>query len=451
MAHPLKKTAIDAICMDDRAVRWIGPRIRTRQEKDGANMKCLLPAVALSVFCGFVQSQCPSDDGFTGATCCTPVAPPFAAFPQKTFPGVGACLLDCGPENQFPITATFTPFQVLCDHWLMNVSINAPGNFTIINQLLVAKYARTWIETEFFAGPPIQVWRFLVNGDLTYAPSATATPGCPIPLSALPPHNLPVHFVGHLDFAFHCVLGIWEGSYSLSHFCPSESHAPFSQRPIPAAAGWPKRTYHFVGPGGFDFNACQAPRGVLLAESARTSTGLAAPVGPYTCLRETLLAQGDVSLIVEDCACSDTNPSAPARYSHQSLTATETCVTASAMLSSVPVPLAAIPTGFRALVLGSYVATPGFIYPGTRCVSVYLGLLDAPGVCAGPTPHIVTGVGTTFGFPQIFFNAPAIPPFFPLGMIDLQDMLVLTPFGFFPGLGSLFASERVWNLVTLHL
>ena len=424
-------------------------------------MKCFISAflaivVAVVAMPGAV-AQCPGNDGFSAGPCCQPANTNFPNFPTMTLNGLGACIRDCSVESQFNTLTTFSPQQVLCDHWLINLSITAPPSVAIVgNQFLVAKYSRTWIEFPIPGTPPIQVWRFLVNGDLVYSPSTAAGAGCPVPLSALPPLNLPVHYVGNVDYAFNCGTGAWQIAYTLTHWCPTESHAPFSQRPLAVAAGWAKRTYHFVGPANFAFGACLPPDGVIIAESARTSVGLSNPAIPYTCQRETQVLQGVLANVNQSCPCFDPTPlGPPPRYMHQTLNTFEFCGGMGAPIVNFPafgIPF--MPTGLRALMLGSWLPVAGGGYPGNKCVSVYLGVLDSPGVCPplppppGSNLHAVTGIGTTGGnMVQLFdVTAPAIAP---LEFLDLQSMLVLTPFGFTPGLGSLFASEKVWNLNTL--
>jgi hypothetical protein len=406
-----------------------------------------------------IQAQCFGDDGFAAGACCTTAASNLPVFPTLTVGGLGACILNCGVESQFNTQTTLAPQQVLCDYWLVGISIVTP-TFTVGTPAgtvpLVAKYARTW--TEFAGGPAggttLQVWRFLVNGDLTYSPSTASGPGCPIPLSALPPFSLPVHFIGNLDYALDCTTGQWQVAYTLTHLCPPESHAPFSQRFIPAAAGWLKRTYHFVGPANFAFGLCPAPSGPVIAEATRTSLGLLNPAIPYTCLHEVPVLQGNLLDQNVNCACTDPTPGPPPpRYTHQTLGAVEGCPgTVGAPIANFPgfgIPF--MPTGLRALAIGSWLPVATSTYPGNKCVSLYLGILDSPGVCGpvGPPPalHAVSGVGTTGGNPVQLFSSP-LPAFMPLEFLDLQNMLVLTPLGFTPGLGSLFASERIWSFNT---
>lgn len=397
---------------------------------------------------------CPQDDNFGFPLgCCTPAAPNLPNFPTMTVGGLGACIRDCGVENQYNTQTTIAPTQLLCDYWIMGISIVAP-TFVATTPTLVAKYSRTWVEFPVAGAAPLQVWRFLVNGDFTFPGSATAGAGCPIPLSAFPPFSLPVHYVGNVDYAFDCASGAWSIAYTLTHFCPTEMHAPFSARPIPVAGMWPKRTYHFVGPANFVFGLCAQPDGPLIAEDTRTSIGLTNPAVPYTCLRETQVVQGVLQNQFQNCACFDPSPIAPpARYVHQSLIASEVCAGAAAPIMNFggfAIPF--MPTGLRALMLGSYIPTPANPYPGNECITVYLGVLESPGLCvppvAVPNLHAVTGIGTTGGFLSQLFNS-TLPAFVPLEFLDLHNMLVLGPAGFTPGLGALFGSERVWNFNSL--
>jgi hypothetical protein len=425
-------------------------------------MNCRIFAVLVLVVAALAPSAtfaqvCPQNDGFSSGPCCTPATPNFPNFPTMTLTGLGACIRDCGVESQFNTVTTFSPQQVLCDHWLINLSITAPPAVAIVGaQFLVAKYSRTWVEFPVAGAAPIQVWRFLVNGDLVYSLSTAAGAGCPIPLSALPPFNLPVHYVGNVDYAFNCATGGWQVAYTLTHWCGPESHAPFSQRPLAAAAGWPKRTYHFVGPANFVFGLCPPPSGPVVAESARTSVGLLNPFIPYTCMNETQVIQGVLADVNQNCVCFDPTPlGPPPRYMHQTLNTYEFCAGVAAPIVSFGgfgIPF--MPTGLRALMLGSWLPVAAGGYPGNKCVSVYLGVLDSPGVCPplppppGSNLHAVTGIGTTGGNMVQLLDSPT-PAIAPLEFLDLQNMLVLTPAGFQIGIGSLFASEKVWNLNTL--
>jgi hypothetical protein len=439
----LKRIAVPASLM-----RAVGPV--SFNGKSTMKLQVPLVSIAAALLVGVIGAQ-NLNDGFSSWPPCAPTtaATNLPAFPVMTVGGLGAVIADCGVESQFNTSATLVPMQVLPDYWLITITIDAQPAFSIGNQTLVAKYARTWLEGPPI-GLPIQIWRFLVNGDLVYTPGATGGPGNPIPLSALPPYSMPVHFVGHLDFVQKQGSGVWEIAYSLTHFCPIESHAAFSQRPIPEASQWPNRTYHFVGPSNFVFDAFPSPAGFIVGESSRRSTGIVSP-GPYTVFNEASIQRGIVTTSSLDCVGGSATSSTP-RYSHQFLgLASEYSATQNAPISSSPIGIPTIPTGLRGLGIGKFVAQPGAQYPGEEYVSVYLGVLDAPGVCPAPSSspslRAVTGVGTAGGFLTVLFGLEL--PYTAVSALDLHDMNVLTPAGFVPGFGSLFGSERVWSIAML--
>jgi hypothetical protein len=210
-----------------------------------------------------------------------------------------------------------------------------------------------------------------------------------------------------------------------------------------------KRTYHFVTPANFSFAICPAPSGPVFAESVRHSLGLTTPV-PYQCLNEASVVQGFLQDVNQDCACQDPTPVLPPnRYTHQALNAFAICQGLGSPITSMPFG-GPLPTGLRALSIGSYTAVAAGGYPGVECVSLYIGILGYPGVCPAPGPaspiHAVAGIGTVGGFPAQLFDATAgvaVTEF-----LDLENMLTLSN-GLNPGIGSLFASNIVWNLNTL--
>jgi hypothetical protein len=407
-------------------------------------LRLSVASLAAAVLSSAIVAQVVQNDGFSAGPGCSPAVGNLPAFPSMTVGGLGAVIADCGLESQFSTSASLTAVQVLDDYALITLTIDAQPAFSIVNQTLAAKYARTWIEGPP-VGWPIQVWRFLVNGDLVYAPGASGGAGNPIPLSALPPYQLPVHFIGNVDFVKNLGTGVWELAYTLTHFCPIESHAAFSQRPIPEASQWPNRTYHFVGPANFVFDAFPSPTGAIVGESSRRSTGLASP-GPYTVLNENVINWGGISNASTGCVGGN-SPTATPRYTHQNLAfAQEFGPGQFQPVVNVPVGLPTIPTGLRGLGIGKFLALPGGQYPGEERVSAYLGVLDAPGPCSGiasPSLHAVTGIGTEGGFLVVLFNLEL--PYTSFDAVDLHDMNVLTPGGFVPGFGSLFGSERVWS------
>ncbi|HYC78888.1 MAG TPA: hypothetical protein VEI02_14780 [Planctomycetota bacterium] len=393
-------------------------------------------------------AQCGVDDGFQGP-CCAIASPTFPVFPTMTVSGLGGSLLNCSLDCSWTTTISISPVQVLCDYWIMPISIlgGTAADPSIPGGMLLAKYARTW--TELAPGGPLQVWRWLVNMDAVYALSAAGGgPPCKVPFSALPPTSLPVHYMGHVDYAQNCATGTWEVSVVLTHLCPTESHAPWSARPLPLPAGLGMRTYHFVAPANFVFGPCAAPDGPIFAESVRSSQII--PGTPYLCRTEDPIFQGNLSPAFQDCACGTTAPPGGTPiYHHQNLFALAGACGIASPTTSLPVP-GILPTGLRMLSIGSWIATTtGPTYPGPECVGVYTGILIYSDVCGMPASgplHAVMGVGNVGGFPMVPFAPNPVATAF-IESVDLANMLIFPTLA--PGLGALFVSDRVWSFNTL--
>ncbi|HYC78968.1 MAG TPA: hypothetical protein VEI02_15180 [Planctomycetota bacterium] len=397
-------------------------------------------ALALAATVGDAQF-CTPDDGFTGP-CCAPVAGALPVFPAMTLPGLGASLLECGVDASWPTTVSITPIPVLCDYWLFDLAILGASPFdpSIPTSLFFGKYARTWMETTPLGA--VQVWRFLVNGEVAYAPAAPVFPPpySKYPFNALPPFTLPTHFQGHVDYSRHCLSGVWEAAMALTHLCPFEAHAAFSAYPLAIPPGVPSRTYHFVAPDNFAFGPGPSPEGPILGDAQRSS--LLVPGVSYACLAENPIVGGALTTSYCDCACA--GPAGPATYHHQTLTATIAGCGAATAMTLLPLP-GFLPTGLRVHMFGSWTAVPGAqLYPGTKHVGHYMGVAVMTDLCPGTSApfgpiHAVTGVGTAGGHPQtIAVGLPATTE-----SADLCNMLVFPALT--PGLGGYFAADRVWS------
>lgn len=129
-----------------------------------------------------------------------PAVPALPGFPEINQAAAYACMDGCATN---PVTTTVNlritaPQLVSCDVFAATAGISALGQ--IMTGPLTAKYARTWrLALPDFAGASDQVgqvWRFLVNADLT---ANTVLTSCPIPTCVT--LGLPIHFVGHIDWS----------------------------------------------------------------------------------------------------------------------------------------------------------------------------------------------------------------------------------------------------------
>jgi hypothetical protein len=192
--------------------------------------KAIALVALLVVAAPATTAQCNIDDNLLappGTPCCSPGQAILPSFPPLSFPSRGACPLDCSVESTWPATVAFTaPFAIFTELFVCQMSvIGAP---TPTNPAIVAmKYARTWME--FPTGRSRQVWRFLVNTDVTYSPVGACPAPWPVPACANVTSNppRPVHFMGHVDYAFDCMNGTCDACFSLTHRCGFFMHAPF--------------------------------------------------------------------------------------------------------------------------------------------------------------------------------------------------------------------------------
>lgn len=405
-------------------------------------------ALAACAFATPLAAQCPAPDGFTvvGA-CCTPVQPTLPAFPPISLPGEGNCIRDCVPGSPFSVGISLSAAApVFCDTYLVICNVAGAVN---TSGLLIAKYARTWVEAGA-AGPPRQVWRFLVNGDFSYNLSPPISSPCPIPAIALAGRT--VHYVGSLDYSRDCATGAVTAALALVHLCGDFVHATWSPQPI-APNPNPNFVYALVGPTPFVWGGGAPPAGPFMGDAVRsTNYNLTATPLQWTCLSELPELNGVLMNAAQYCPCaSPTVPPGPAQWTQQTINFT---------YGACPPPLAQaygglvlpplVPTGLSALPLGGW-ALPPTIFPGSRRIHTYFGFAQAPDPCipiAFPF-HIVNGVMTSGHSPPGIVSPP--PPgttFTSQNFLDLENTLVFIggpPFVAI-GYGGLFLASQVWSL-----
>ncbi|HIF41650.1 MAG TPA: hypothetical protein EYQ74_11200 [Planctomycetes bacterium] len=125
-------------------------------------------------------------------------------------------------------------------------------------------YSRTWYEVQDFATQEdLQVWRFLVNGDLRYTlgTKGSLRPSCAFSKAS---QKNRVRYSGYVDWALDLQSGTWSSAWMLTHATDTFEHAAGHPR---AGSFHCKDSYSFVGPAnGFQpnpvlpaENGCQNP------------------------------------------------------------------------------------------------------------------------------------------------------------------------------------------------
>ncbi|MFN0244118.1 MAG: hypothetical protein ACKVWV_14600 [Planctomycetota bacterium] len=206
-----------------------------------------------------VAAQCIVGDGLDGGPACTGA---FTQVPQGKFvqPSLGICWQNCGVAAVVPYRAqwgTLTPFPIgtpgtapSCGWYTSALTLFQSGN-PMWQGTMTLTYSRTWAEIAP-SGGNLQVWRYLVNGDLR---ATNVNPGpCGLP-PCCPANGNRMRVTGYIDYAQSCVAGAiqLESAWMLTHGCDSIDHVAGFPR---AGAFHPGRFYSFVGPSaGFSVGA----------------------------------------------------------------------------------------------------------------------------------------------------------------------------------------------------
>lgn len=211
-----------------------------------AGLALVLPSAA---------QEAPLPDGLDGAPCADVsnranlVLPPFPAFTQAS---LQVCWLDCDVEATKPLSVHWsspldlTP-DVQTNDMLSVMRMRDAGGTLHWRGKMRLTYSRTWLEEQLL-GNTLQVWRFLVNGDLRSTPGAGGSPVF-VPSCAAEFNNR-VRYTGYVDWAKDLTTGSWSNAWMLTHSLGAYEHDPAF--PYRGGVGAPithnRRVNCFVGP-----------------------------------------------------------------------------------------------------------------------------------------------------------------------------------------------------------
>ena len=368
----------------------------------------------------FGHAQCPSPDNLDGGPCCTITTPSLPFFKSFIQPALDICWRDCNVDTVIPLTARWKNVNTSpvppspCLAPMMTLDLFAPGGIAWTGKLR-RQYSRTWIEVDP-GGTTYQVWRFLVNGDMT--PTALAGPvPCPVPPCA-PAFGGRVRFTGYLDYAKNCATGIFHNAWMISHVCDPIDHNPGFPR---GGMFHPDRSYTFVGPSagfvpgpiqpieGTPGSALEAVRRVNLPPPGATGT---------TCEYEENISYS-LMPIQQLCLCAAMFPATP-----QWLIAN--LMLAGACGTTITTPGGPFLPGFISMGIGSW-TIPG-TYPGVERLRWNAGGYDYGDPCIGTARReVFFGATTIDGWfaLQLPSFGPGVP--LPLTFIDQSNSLRLNP------------------------
>lgn len=311
-------------------------------------------------------AQCPTSDQLDAGACHTDASFDVPGFPRFSQDALQVCWLDCGVDQVIPGQAEWQNLRIRvypdCGTRYARLRIvDANGLVTWLGYKLRLEYSRTWLETDD-SGDDHQVWRFLVNGDLTPGPGAASTP-CSRP-SCIPVLGK-ARFTGYLDYARECAAGTYQFAWMLSHLCDQIDHAAGFER---SGTYHPDRSYTLVGPAlGFvpgapvPFEATAGSPFDALRQRPIYPVPGGEPCGPWRATASTCASEEPSSHallpVQQSCFCT---PGGQPMFSEGSLSVMGSCGT------SITSPGGPFLSGFLSMTIGAW--TDPTRFPGAEAL-----------------------------------------------------------------------------------
>lgn len=356
----------------------------------------LFPVLMLTLAASPAEGQC-LPDNLDGGPCCGLTSAQVPLVPTFTTGTQSICWRDCGIDQVSVVKGRWKQLVTQiglvpppCGEQLMRLDVLSGSNALLWRGTMRLMYSRTWVAVDT-NGLSFQVWRFLVNGDLTNYPAAGAAP-CPVPACAASFGNR-TRFTGYLDYTQDCSTpgGPSQFAWMLTHACDAIDHHAGFQR---AGVFHPDRSYTFVGPSaGFVPGPIQPTEGTSFSayESVRQRITTSVSPAMIQCTFEepvthTLTPQQQV------CFCGAPGSS---QFLIADLNVQSACGTAMRNPPSGPL----LP-GFVSMGLGSW--TNPNVYPGQQALRWSVGGYDVIDACTGASVHHVYFGVTTLGGYQAF-------------------------------------------------
>jgi hypothetical protein len=361
---------------------------------------------ALALAAPPARSQC-GPDGLDGGPCCASTFATVPAIPAMQTDARWLCFNGCQVTQNFLDCVTLGPVlpatgggAVLCGVYNIRFRVKTCGTTNYLwNGSVKAFYSRTWQESSVVGAVNLQVWRFVVNGDLIPTPLLPTGP-CRKP--ACTSLYTRIYFSGYIDYAFDCLSGGWQVAFALSHECDSIHHRLGTARPAPSSGLHPSRSFSIVGPGStFVPSSSGTVRsdGPINAEAVRWNNWTPAP---QACTFEEPTI-GSFLALNEFCFCTATGPN---QY-------IATFVNANGACGSSVAPDPVMPLMQKRI--GGWTSTTQ--YPGPEFVLFDFGYLRYVNGCtATSSQEWFEGGETVGGFQAVSFTGlPLDPEFEDLG------------------------------------
>jgi hypothetical protein len=362
-----------------------------------------IAAIALGVHAAAWAQTCYRPDTLDGGpgTCCQPAQADLPDFPAVSTTLKYLCFDDCNAlvnANACVALGAATPARLngsaVCGIYLIRFTVktcNGANPIVLWSGLMRAQYSRTWGES---FGSGLQVWRFLLNGDLVPSSFLISRDGhnaCAVAPCAAANQNR-IHVTGYVDYALDCFQGRMDVAFALKHDCDRFEHFG-TARPGTFHA---TRAYAWVAPAGF--TPITTPMGENGGSRARSSVrrnrweALPAICG----FRQSGTASFQAGTPV--CPCSDGSGSPPGQYIENAFQGSASCGAGFATLDR----------GLTFMRVGAW--TSGTVFPGVQNLLFVNGDVSlADGCIPSNTFQHVEGVETIGGFPKFALDAAHTP------------------------------------------
>lgn len=327
-------------------------------------------------------------DGLDGP-CCDQTFTVLPALPDVSVVSRYICWQGCQGGLNGAVKVTFEPNPTpACGILIADVTVtNLPCSFTAWTGSLVMTYSRTWAEASVVGDPPdLQVYRFILNGDMT--PSAALVTGFGGNECVVAPCQATYgsfHVQGYIDFAMDCDTGDFSVAYAFDHDCDSFEHDnTLTCRP---GTFHPFVSYTWVGPSaGFVIDTTTPAASGSATVGAMRNSDFTMPL-PLICQNEQPLTSALIGSDLAYCPCS----SAAFQYKPQRLLTSSSCGSTS---ETVPVD---VWPGLVGKAIGFW--TDPTVYPGRETVHIERGFADYFDSCEADDfrPYFI-GVQTQGGF-----------------------------------------------------
>lgn len=372
-------------------------------------IRALVIATLVGYFVPTATAQCVRPDGLDGGPCCTQANPRYPTPPSFTQDSLMICWRNCDVEAFSNCRAVWgaSTFSTLASCKRIRQSLDLVDAAGVVKWRgrMTLQYSRTWLETDA-AGNDMQVWRYLVNGDLRPTTAAGSTP-CPVPPCAAANGNR-VRFTGYRDYVRECGTNVVQNAWMLTHACDIVEHNPSFPR---GGFFHPDRSYTLVGPSaGFVITPVS-----LVASGGGTTEGIRR-VGSGGAISCEYKEQIDFGLDVQQELCVCGTPNGPFQWAISDLGLASSCGT------SIFTPGGPYLPGYMSMSIGTWIDPSA--YPGVEGLRYNTGGYDYFDPCAGVTrEEVFYGVTTMGGYAATSIQSSGVGLPLPLTFIDQANSL----------------------------